>query len=171
MLGGRRDEHFRARWEQSVDEVLEQLIVRPAGWHFSYASDLAGGQLDSQLEHLRCFYPGSVALGVMSGAVTGAKAARYLEFAANMTHACYQLYNQTASGGWFVAGRPAGWRAVGYCPAGGYCCCAGSQGSAFGRCCCCPQARPRRALTPPPAAVPLQAWARSASPSTPPPAR
>lgn len=98
VLGGRRDEHFRARWEQSVDEALDQLIVRPAGWPFTYASDLAGGQLDSQLEHLRCFYPGSVALGVMSGAVAGAKAARYLEFAANMTHACYQLYNQTASG-------------------------------------------------------------------------
>ena len=34
----------------------------------------------------------------MAGAVTGPKAARYLEFAANMTIACYQLYNQTASG-------------------------------------------------------------------------
>ena len=124
VLGGRRDEHFRARWEQSVDEVLDQLIVRPAGWPFTYASDLAGGQLDSQLEHLRCFYPGSVALGVMSGAVAGAKAARYLEFAANMTHACYQLYNQTASGarargaagsrlgprGWAQAG---GWQVAG----------------------------------------------------------
>ena len=54
--------------------------------------------LDTSLEHLRCFYPGSIALGVMAGAVTGPKAARYLQFAANMTTACFQLYNQTASG-------------------------------------------------------------------------
>lgn len=43
---------------------------------------------------------GSLALGVMSGAVSGPKAERYLEFAANMTQACFQLYNVTASGGW-----------------------------------------------------------------------
>ena len=147
MLGGRRDEHFRMRWEQVTDEVLEKLIVRPPGWPFSFASDLAEGgtQPDATLEHLRCYYPGgqsaggrkqrccvqwrqvfhpapglamqmlasaasasfpgarrhpagSVALGVMSGAVQGEKAARYLEFAANMTQACFQLYNTTASG-------------------------------------------------------------------------
>lgn len=50
-----------------MDEVLEQLIVRPPGWDFSYASDLAGGNLDPQLEHLRCFYPGTRS-GVMVGA-------------------------------------------------------------------------------------------------------
>ena len=36
----------------------------------------------------------------MAGGVEGEKAERYLEFAANMTTACFQLYNQTASGGW-----------------------------------------------------------------------
>lgn len=48
-----------------------------------------------------CLSPaGSIALGVMAGGVEGEKAARYLEFASNMTTACFQLYNQTASGGW-----------------------------------------------------------------------
>jgi hypothetical protein len=36
---------------------------------------------------------------VISGAVQGEKAKRYLEFASNMTLACYQLYNSTTSGG------------------------------------------------------------------------
>lgn len=35
--------------------------------------------------------PRSVALGVMAGVVQGKKAAKYLEFAANMTRACYQV--------------------------------------------------------------------------------
>lgn len=98
VLGGRRDEHFRARWEQATDEALEQLMVYPPGWPFSYVTDSTGGNLDPVLEHLRCFYPGSIALGVMSGGVTGPKAERYLEFAGNMTQACFQLYNSTASG-------------------------------------------------------------------------
>lgn len=63
MLGGRRDEHFRARWEQATDEVLEQLMVYPPGWPFSYASDLRGDSLDPVLEHLRCFYPGCASAG------------------------------------------------------------------------------------------------------------
>ncbi len=58
MLGGRRDEHFRARWEQATDEALQQLMVYPPGWPFSYVSDSRGGWLDPILEHLRCFYPG-----------------------------------------------------------------------------------------------------------------
>ncbi|KAL4437567.1 hypothetical protein ABPG77_003548 [Micractinium sp. CCAP 211/92] len=98
VLGGRRDEHFRARWEQATDEALQQLMVYPPGWPFSYVSDSRGGWLDPILEHLRCFYPGSIALGVMNGAVRGPKAQLYLQFAANMTQACFQLYNSTASG-------------------------------------------------------------------------
>lgn len=83
-----------------MDDVLRKLIVSPPGWPFSFASDLQGDSLSPVLEHLRCFFPGSVALGVMSGAVQGPKAQLYLEFAANMTLACYQLYNSSASGGW-----------------------------------------------------------------------
>ena len=59
VLGGSRDEHFRARWEMATDEALANLMVRPQGWPFSYLGDLrGGGDLDTVLEHLRCFYPG-----------------------------------------------------------------------------------------------------------------
>lgn len=149
VLGGRSDEHFRARWEQATDEALAQLMVYPPGWPFSYVADsqvgraardavlsLAGaashcglqqhnscvlpqpsfpptaspddhayqcfarqgGTLDPTLEHLRCFYPGSIALGVMSGGVSGDKAARYLEFAGNMT--------QVSGLGWSEGKKP-----------------------------------------------------------------
>ncbi|PRW56395.1 mannosyl-oligosaccharide 1,2-alpha-mannosidase [Chlorella sorokiniana] len=98
LMGGKQDERFRRRWEQAVNEALEQLMVHPPGWSFSYLGDLVGTTLDPALDHLRCFFPGSVALGVMSGAVEGHKAQRHLQFAANMTTACFQLYNSTASG-------------------------------------------------------------------------
>ena len=98
VLGGSSDEHFRSRWENATDEALAELMVYPKGRPFAYVGDLRGGHVDGTLEHLRCFYPGSVALGVMAGGVSGAKAERYLQFAANMTTACFQLYNGTHSG-------------------------------------------------------------------------
>ena len=45
---------------------------------------------------------GSIALGVMHGAVHGDKAEQYMRFAESMTRACYQLYNTTATGGRFA---------------------------------------------------------------------
>eukprot|EP00887_Chlorella_sp_A99_P007757 scaffold20.g7757.t1 len=99
LLRGKRDEHWRQRWVQVMDEVLEKANYMPPGYPFSYAAEIAHGAfVRTTLDHLTCFWPGSVALGVMSGAVGGAKAATYMQFAANMTRACYQLYNGTETG-------------------------------------------------------------------------
>jgi mannosyl-oligosaccharide alpha-1,2-mannosidase len=69
VLGGSQDEHFRARWEQATDEALATLMVYPHGWPFSYLGDLRAEQVDTILEHLRCFYPGADGLYVWYGAV------------------------------------------------------------------------------------------------------
>ena len=61
VLGGSQDEHFRARWEQATDEALATLMVYPPGWPFSYLGDLRAAEVDTVLEHLRCFYPGGCA--------------------------------------------------------------------------------------------------------------
>ena len=42
---------------------------------------------------------GNLALGVAEGAVTGAKAARYTEVAANLTYTCWQMYARMPTGG------------------------------------------------------------------------
>lgn len=52
----------------------------------------------NRVEHLGCYYPGSLALGVISNAVQKHRAKRYLYYAENMMEACYQLYNSTATG-------------------------------------------------------------------------
>lgn len=100
LLRGKRDDHWRSRWEQAVDEILQSLILHPEGWPLSLVADLdvTSGTLSRSLHHLRCFFPGNLALGVMAGAVVGQKAKLYMELASNMTHACFQLYNQTATG-------------------------------------------------------------------------
>ncbi len=54
--------------------------------------------LTLNMEHLACFVPGNLALGVESGAVAGAKAAAYLQLAMDLADACFQMYAQQPSG-------------------------------------------------------------------------
>ena len=53
---------------------------------------------DAKMDHLACFVPGMLALGVSHGAVTGPKAEQYQAVAANMTYTCYQMYKQQPTG-------------------------------------------------------------------------
>lgn len=91
----------------ATDAALATLVVRPANRTFTFFGELQrpgkparGKAYDPTpiITHLGCFYPGSMALGVISGAVDGGKAQKYLEFAESMAEACYQLYNITATG-------------------------------------------------------------------------
>jgi mannosyl-oligosaccharide alpha-1,2-mannosidase len=49
-------------------------------------------------EHLACFFPGNMALGVYTGAVTGAKADEYMRVARAVTYTCWQMYERMPSG-------------------------------------------------------------------------
>ena len=100
LASGLQDDHWRDRWVNSTDLALKELQVRPKNRSFSFAGTANGfnGNISPVVTHLGCFYPGNVALGVISGAVTGMKATEYLNFAENMMEACYQLYNATATG-------------------------------------------------------------------------
>ena len=54
--------------------------------------------LTTVMEHLACFVPGNLALGVEAGAVSGAKAEAYLALAAELCVACVQMYSQQPTG-------------------------------------------------------------------------
>ena len=52
-----------------------------------------------KMDHLVCFVPGMLALGVQTKAVEGEKAQRYMEVAANVTHTCWMMYRSQPTGG------------------------------------------------------------------------
>lgn len=88
-------------WEKATDEALEQLVaISPSGLTF-VGQKRSVGKLIGKMEHLACYFPGNIALGVAEGAVLGAKAAHYLEVAANLTYTCWQMYERTTSGEWW----------------------------------------------------------------------
>lgn len=67
--------------------------MEPEGSNASFVTDKSGPHLTGRLEHLVCFFPGSVALGVLSGAVRSpARAARYTAAAERMGEACMLLH-------------------------------------------------------------------------------
>ena len=76
LLSGKVDDHWRQRWVNATDEALKELLVRPKKGNIVFTSEVSspGAQPSNKLTHLGCFYPGNVALGVISGAVTGEKA-------------------------------------------------------------------------------------------------
>lgn len=49
-------------------------------------------------EHLACFFPGNMALGVWTGAVSGDKALKYLQVAKEVAHTCNEMYVRMPSG-------------------------------------------------------------------------
>jgi mannosyl-oligosaccharide alpha-1,2-mannosidase len=104
ILTGKTDHHWREQWVLSVDEALRDLKIEVGGYTF-VGSRRSGGRKTNNLNdvsrevtHLGCYYPGNVALGVISGAVTGEKAASYLDFAKGMMDTCLELYTSTGTG-------------------------------------------------------------------------
>ena len=102
ILTGKKDDHWRDRWVNAVDEALDQLLETTQTGdnldNVSFIGELFGFEHDKDLihpsvTHLGCFFPGNIALGVMSGAVVREKARRYLDFARDQMSACMLLYS------------------------------------------------------------------------------
>ena len=116
---------YRGMWEQAMDDVIANLTrivngITVVGQQVVYKSAIllsanfaldlyrishpilcvsqSNGYFLSTYEHLGCWLPGGLALGAMSGAVKGSKAAWFLELAANMTRTCYITYQLSPTG-------------------------------------------------------------------------
>ena len=50
------------------------------------------------MEHLGCFIPAMLALGVNQGAVNGTKADQYMTLAADLTYTCWKMYDSQYTG-------------------------------------------------------------------------
>lgn len=95
-----QDEMYRAMWENSMDEMMAKLMgVSVSG--LLYVGILQSSTiplLQPKLEHLTCFLPGNLALGVAYGAVNGSKAGLYMDVAKNLTYSCWQMYERMPTG-------------------------------------------------------------------------
>ncbi|BDA46113.1 Mannosyl-oligosaccharide 1,2-alpha-mannosidase IA [Coccomyxa sp. Obi] len=98
---GRRpqDEMYRAMWVRAMDEMLRKLLFKNEESGYTYVAEFARVDVvKHKMDHLSCFIPAMLALGAHAGAVTGAKADKYLQVAEELTHTCWQMYHQMPSG-------------------------------------------------------------------------
>ncbi len=97
---GVQDEEYRSRWEGAMDEAMKVLVGTSAEGSTRWLGEMrrAGGILDRKFDHLACYFPGNIALGVQQGAVGPDKAPYYMAVAANLTRTCWRMYDDMPTG-------------------------------------------------------------------------
>lgn len=86
---------FRTAYEDAVKGIETYLVGYSQPSHMAYLGkrfSLGTGQRPSPImDHLSCFYPGTLALGVLYEVLPGSR-----PLAENLTHTCYYMYNSTS---------------------------------------------------------------------------
>ena len=92
LLTGKAHEQYKRMYVQSVDAMLQHLYsTTPKGT--AYIADLDNGVKDHKMDHLVCFVPGMLALGVKHGVVEGERATRHMDAARALMSTCYNMYH------------------------------------------------------------------------------
>ena len=107
QAGGHRGEMFEdtgRRWEKAMDDMIKHLVKvgehPPKGKRrVTYLADVRGvldlekGYVVHKFNHLSCFVPGMLALGVHKGKelLSSVKQRKYLKVAEELTETCYEM--------------------------------------------------------------------------------
>jgi len=97
ILTGKKNDDYKRMYLESVRGMKQHLLTQsPDGlW---YLADLEGNHKQHKMDHLVCFAPAMLALGVMHQVVTGAEADDHLKMARDLCETCYQMYERSPSG-------------------------------------------------------------------------
>jgi len=102
MSGGRKEKSL-SMYIESMRAMDEQLVkksrgVSPEDPPLTFIAEFHGGKtLTGKQDHLVCFLPGTLALGVWSGSVSSTDAPRHMELARELMRTCYEMYASTAT--------------------------------------------------------------------------
>ena len=99
---GRRDDRLWAMYNDAVDGMRRHLVAQaPDGLtflnNFNMASSSGAGTVDVAMEHLACFVPGWLALGVPFQD-DPARAMQLTELAEQLAYTCWQMYDRQPTG-------------------------------------------------------------------------
>ena len=95
------DRKKRKLWSGVHRTVFERNKFMRIGMFKCCACDCvpARNNVVHHMEHLVCFVPAMLALGVQQGAVSGDKAQRYMDLAKDLTYTCWRMYDSNPRGG------------------------------------------------------------------------
>jgi len=101
LLSGKKAVKFRAAYLDAVDAIKTHLVRTTKHRSRFFVGELHGasGGFHAKMDHLVCFLPGTLALGVLHGiGRSPADLRETLELAEELMETCYQLYNSTPTG-------------------------------------------------------------------------
>eukprot|EP00899_Mesostigma_viride_P007967 jgi/Mesvir1/17171/Mv07593-RA.1 len=101
IQGGRSPEldMYRDMWLKAMDNTLDALCRRSSPSNLLYICEREGSQLIHKMDHLACFFPGMLILGVYVRAPRSEEQAlRYANAAQDLAHTCYLFYERQPSG-------------------------------------------------------------------------
>jgi len=100
VQGGRIEPEYLADYEAAMDGLHEVVLQKSSGGHM-YVPDMHGSFIRHRMEHLTCFVPGMLALGVKKRGDESRHAAknkRDLTVAKALTYTCVQMYERQPTG-------------------------------------------------------------------------
>jgi len=97
ILLAKTNKRYRRMYLESIEAIRERMVGELKNGN-KYISTLDGVFKSGKMEHLACFLPGTLALGVHHGvARDGAEANAHMDLANGLMDLCYQMYTMTPS--------------------------------------------------------------------------
>ncbi|XP_062867888.1 endoplasmic reticulum mannosyl-oligosaccharide 1,2-alpha-mannosidase [Trichomycterus rosablanca] len=92
LQGGKKEIELLEDYLQAIEGVKKNLLKQTAS-KLTFVGELSHGRLNPKMDHLVCFLPGTLALGVHNGLP-----ADHMDLAVQLMETCYQMYAQMETG-------------------------------------------------------------------------
>lgn len=93
----KKDPMYKRMYLETVEQMRKRMVRDVQGGGL-FVGVLNGAFLTEKMEHLVCFLPGTLALGVHTGVVEGDNAKEHMRIARGLLKTCLEMYAMTASG-------------------------------------------------------------------------
>ncbi|KAK1792225.1 hypothetical protein P4O66_012184 [Electrophorus voltai] len=93
IQGGKKETELLEDYVQAVEGIQQNLLKRSSPLGLMFVGELSHGHFSPKMDHLVCFLPGTLALGVHHGLP-----AEHMELARQLMETCHQMYVQMETG-------------------------------------------------------------------------
>ncbi|KAI6651948.1 hypothetical protein LOD99_4827 [Oopsacas minuta] len=92
IMAGKTDDRYREWYLQTVDGVTKRLLRYSEPSRLALIGEIVNNQFSPKMDHLVCFYPGTLTLGYYHGL-----SPEHLILGKELAYTCYQMYARTAT--------------------------------------------------------------------------
>uniref|UniRef100_A0A3B5LBG0 alpha-1,2-Mannosidase n=1 Tax=Xiphophorus couchianus TaxID=32473 RepID=A0A3B5LBG0_9TELE len=93
IQGGKTEDELLEDYLQAVEGVKKHLVRQTGPGRLTFIGELSHNRFNPKMDHLVCFLPGTLALGVHSGLPPD-----HLDLAQQLMETCHQMYKQMETG-------------------------------------------------------------------------